>query len=229
MGAPPSLTPPTLGCRSTAVHGDHHRGAPRFGGHRRFEGHGDLRAGQRGGDEYPVHFPPKPTHPRQAVHACWGPPFVGAILHGAMLTKVRAADGMTQTEVLKRHYYYDNASRVLDTTRPTATVQTHVHAAAGGAFTLLRDGDTNHAMTPQDMLALQSFPPSYLVTTSVTDVRASVSVTGTIPTRCRNREMSKVTRLPGPRYGASYGHRHRAGASCYRPPPVGGFRPCLRH
>eukprot|EP00873_Tetraselmis_striata_P014086 jgi/Tetstr1/434350/TSEL_023456.t3 len=114
------------------------------------------------GDEAPQQFPPIPTHTQPVrAGAVLAPPFAGPVLAGTVLARVRAAVNMTAAEVRQRRFYPHNAYRVMDMTRPSATLKTNVHAAAG-PYTL-RDGEAFHTMTPQDMLALQSFPRAYIL------------------------------------------------------------------
>lgn len=125
------------------------------------------------GDEAPQEFPPIPTHTQPVrAGAVLAPPFAGPVLAGTVLARVRAAVNMTAAEVRQRRFYPHNAYRVMDMTRPSATLKTNVHAAAG-PYTL-RDGEAFHTMTPQDMLALQSFPRTYILPAGVTNARAGV-------------------------------------------------------
>ena len=121
-------------------------------------------------------FPPRPT--TQGKHPPAGsvlrPPFTGDVLSGRDLEMVRKRDGMSKLEVGRMNWFPRRAHTSMDLTRPSPTLRTYVHTAAG-PFTLHdRRRGTYHKMGIKEMLQLQTFPSRYKVPDSKTAARTGI-------------------------------------------------------
>ena len=117
-----------------------------------------------------ANFPPPPTHPTPVSVA----EALGALADRGVPRPVsetaerwvrmrETIDPVTGRDklILAKPRWFKASFGVIDQTKPSPTLTTHLHSAGSGTFTLKRPDGAYTALTAEEARCLQSFPPSF--------------------------------------------------------------------